>query len=64
MSGESLVPLLSTDSLASASNTVVQPDPPEAAFFNSQDPGSGYRMDRRELRNDLRPTLRIPHGSP
>ncbi len=58
MARESLIPSLSTDSLASASNTVVQFDPPEATIFNRQDPGRGYRTDSSDLRNDLRPTLR------
>jgi hypothetical protein len=55
---ESLVPTLSADSLASASNTVVQLDPPEATFFNGKDPGYGFRSDRHNLRPDLRPALR------
>jgi hypothetical protein len=55
---ESLVPSLSADPLASASNTVVQLDPPEAAFFNGQDPGYGFRSDCHNLRPDLRPALR------
>jgi hypothetical protein len=56
MARESLVPRVSTDSLTSASNTIVQLDPPEAAFFTRQDPGRGYRSDRRDP--DLRPALR------
>jgi hypothetical protein len=58
MARESVVPRLSTDSLASASNTVAQLDPPEVAFFTRQDPGSGFRSDRRDLRRDLRPDPR------
>lgn len=48
----------STDSLASASNTVVQFDPPESAFLTRQDTGYGYRTDRRDYRPDPRPALR------
>ena len=59
MARESLVPSVSTDSLDSASNTVVQFDPPEVAFFTRQDTGRGYtRPDRRDPRNDPRPALR------
>jgi hypothetical protein len=59
MARESLVPCVSSDSLASASNTVVQFDPPEVAFFTRQDTGRGYtRPDRRDPRNDPRPALR------
>jgi len=59
MARESLVPCVSTDSLASSSNTVVQLDPPESAFFTRQDPGRGYnRPDRCDLRIDPRPAIR------
>ncbi len=59
MASESLVPSVSTDSLASASNTVVQFDPPEVAFFTRQNTGRGYtRPDRSDPRNDPRPALR------
>ena len=58
MVSEYLVPCVSTDSLASSSNTVVQLDPPESAFFTRQDPGRGYsRPDRRDLRIDPRPAI-------
>jgi hypothetical protein len=59
MARESLVPCVATDSIASSSNTVVQFDPAESAFFTRQDQGRGYnRPDRRDIRIDSRPAIR------
>ncbi len=46
-----------TDSLASASNTVVQFDRSEAVFFTCQDMGYGFRYYCRDLRTSPRPAL-------